>query len=117
MAVALAVIGIYGLMSYNVAERTKEFGIRLALGTPRASMLRDVLGNAILLAVSGAVLGGLLSIWLNRVLANLLYGVRPHDLLSIAIVSALLLVTAIGAALQPAWKAIRTDPIAALRAE
>lgn len=117
MAVVLAAIGIYGVMSYNVSERTKEFGIRLALGAQRGAVLGDVLRKAVVLAAAGIVLGAALSISLTRVLVKLLYGVHADDLLSFACVSSLLLIVAAAAALQPAWKALGTDPIAALRSE
>ncbi|HMJ61346.1 MAG TPA: FtsX-like permease family protein, partial [Bryobacteraceae bacterium] len=117
MAVVLAAIGIYGVMSYNVSERTKEFGIRLALGAQRGAVLGDVLRKAVVLAAAGIVLGAALSISLTRVLVKLLYGVHAYDLLSFACVSLLLLIVAAAGALQPAWKALATDPIAALRSE
>ena len=117
MAVVLAAIEIYGVVSYNVSERTKEFGIRLALGAQRGAVLHDVLRRAAALAIARIVLGAALSISLTRVLIKPLYGVHSYDLLSFASVSLLLLIVAAAAALQPAWKALGSDPIAALRSE
>jgi predicted permease len=117
VAVVLAAIGIYGVISCNVAARTKEFGIRLALGAQRGAVLIDVLRKAAALGAAGVIFGAALSIPLTRVLTNLLYGVGTYDLVSFGCVSLFLLVIIAAAALQPAWKALRTDPIAALRAE
>lgn len=117
LALAVAAIGLYSLLTFNVAERTRELGIRIALGADRRRLLRQVMGDASRLAVAGA-LGGLLTAWLlaPRV-GELLFGVAPHDAAVFATVALLLAAVTLLASLVPARRATRVDPIDALRTE
>ena len=113
----LAALGLYGLLAFGVVQRIPELGIRFALGARRAHVIRDVVGNGIRLAALGAALGLAAAWYLTRLLDSLLFGVAPNDPMTYVVVPALLLVTASAAALIPAMRAARTDPVRALRAE
>ncbi len=113
----LAMLGVYGTVSYAVTQRRLEFGIRMAFGAERGAILRSVLGHATKLAAVGVVVGVGLSLMLTRLVTSMLVGVQPLDPVSLGTVSALLLLTALGAALAPGWSATRVDPMVALRAE
>jgi hypothetical protein len=113
----LAMLGVYGTMAYSVAQRRFEFGVRMAFGAERGTILRSVLGHASKVACVGIVVGVALSVVLARLVESMLVGVRSTDPVSLVLVSALLLVTALGAALGPGWSATRVSPMAALRAE
>jgi putative ABC transport system permease protein len=113
----LAMLGVYGTMAYSVAQRRFEFGVRMAFGAERGTILRSVLGHASKVSCVGIVIGVALSVVLARLVESMLVGVRPTDPVSLVLVSALLLMTALGAALGPGWSATRVSPIAALRAE
>jgi putative ABC transport system permease protein len=115
-AVLLAAVGIYGLMSYTTAQRTKELGVRMALGASRRAVLRLVLGEGARLAVAGVAVGVLAALALSRVLASLLFGVRATDPLMLVGVSAAMAVIAALASWLPARRAARVDPARALRA-
>jgi putative ABC transport system permease protein len=115
MALLLASIGIYGLLAYMVGQRSREIGLRLALGAQRADILRLVLGKGVVLAALGIVAGLIFSASTASLMASLLYGVRPHDPAVFLIVPLLLLVVAIAASYIPAWRATKVDPIVALR--
>lgn len=117
VALLLAVIGIYGVMSFSVAQRTRELGIRIALGATRREIAAIVVRDAALLALAGAAIGIPLAIALTRLLASLLYGVSSRDPLTYASVSALLFAVAVAASWAPARRATRVDPLEALRAE
>jgi putative ABC transport system permease protein len=117
VAMALASIGIYGVMAYTVAQRTQEIGIRMALGAARADVLRLVLREVVGLtgiAIAAGVAGAFLA---SRSLESLLYGVRPADPATYAAVAALLFAVALLAASLPARRATRIDPTTALRQE
>jgi ABC-type antimicrobial peptide transport system permease subunit len=114
-ALLLASIGIYGLLAYMVGQRSREIGLRLALGAPRAHILRLVLRKGVLLAGLGIVTGVIFAASTASMMASLLYGVRPHDPAVFLVVPLLLLVVAIAASYIPAWRATRVDPIVALR--
>lgn len=116
-ALFLAAIGIYGVISYMVAERTREIGIRLALGAARRNILRDVLGQGLRLATAGAAIGLVGALIVSHGMAGLLYGVKPTDPLTFAGVALLLIVVALLACYIPARRAIRVDPLVALRCE
>ena len=114
-ALLLASIGIYGLLAYMVGQRSREIGLRLALGAQRADVLRLVLGKGVVLAGLGIVTGVIFSASTASMMASLLYGVRPHDPAVFLMVPLLLLVVAIAASYIPAWRATKVDPIVALR--
>jgi len=114
-ALLLASIGIYGLLAYMVGQRSREIGLRLALGAQRADVLRLVLGKGVVLAGLGIVAGVIFSASTASMMASLLYGVRPYDPAVFSMVPLLLLVVAIAASYIPAWRATKVDPIVALR--
>jgi putative ABC transport system permease protein len=113
----LAMLGVYGTVAYSVAQRRFEFGVRMAFGAERGTILWSVLGSALRMAGMGIVIGVGLSTALARLLESMLVGVNPTDLVSLGLVSAVLLITALGAASGPGWSATRVTPMAALRAE
>jgi predicted permease len=115
VALALAAIGTYGVMSYSVAERHRELGIRMALGAERSGVLRMVLAQGLKLAGAGLVMGVLAAVWVSRFMGTLLFGIGTTDLVTFLAVPALLLVVAIMACLIPARRATRVDPMVALR--
>ena len=117
LALTLAAIGLYGLMSYAVGQRTHEIGIRMALGAERWGVLRLILRQGLVLTVVGAGLGLAGALGMTRLLAGMLYGVAPTDPLTFAAVSAVLLIVAGVASYIPARRASRLDPMAALRHE
>jgi putative ABC transport system permease protein len=117
LALVLACIGIYGVLSYSVVRRTPEIGVRMALGAGRANVLMLVVRQGMLLVAAGLVLGIASALGLIRVIQSMLYGVSPRDPLTFAGVSAALLVIAFAACLVPAMRASRVDPVVALRAE
>ena len=116
-ALLLAGIGIYGVLSYLVSERTHEIGIRIALGAESGSILRMVLRQGLRLAITGAAVGLVAALIVSQLMAGLLYGVRPTDPLTFAGVAALLIGVALLACYIPARRALCVDPLAALRHE
>ncbi len=118
LAVVLAVVGIYGLMSYSVSQRVHEIGLRMALGAAPGRMLAMVVGRGVALAAAGAGAGGLAALGFTQVLRGLLFGgITPTDPLIFAGVPALLIAAAALASYVPARRATRIDPVAALRCE
>jgi putative ABC transport system permease protein len=115
LALLLAVIGIYGVVSYSVAQRTHEMGIRMALGANSRQVSTLVLRQGMLLAFVGVTLGLAGSLALTRLMSGLLYGVGPNDPLTFAAVSVLLVAVTLLAQLVPARRAARVDPMIALR--
>ena len=116
-AIVLASVGLYGVMAYAVSRRTREIGIRIAIGARPASMVRQTLGSALALAAMGVVVGAAGSAALMRLVAPEIRGVSPHDALTFGAVAALLGLVALSAALGPAVRASRIDPVRALRCE
>ncbi len=117
LALALAAVGIYGVMSYSVTRRTHEIGVRMSLGASRAQVLALVLRQGLTLAAIGLAVGLIGAILLSRLMTGLLYGVQPTDPVTYVGVGALLLLVAVAAAYVPARRATRVDPIVALRYE
>ena len=114
-ALLLAALGIYGVISYIVSERTRDIGIRLALGAQRENILGMVLRQGLGLAISGAVVGLVAALIASHLMAGLLYGVRPTDPLTFIGVTLLLTVVALAACYIPARRAMRINPLIALR--
>jgi predicted permease len=117
LALVLACIGLYGLLAYEVARRTREIGIRTALGAQRRDVLRLVIQQGLSLALVGAVLGIGVAIAVTRYLKSMLYDVRADDPVTIVIVAVLLILVALAACFLPARRATNVDPMVALRYE
>jgi len=113
----LAVIGLYGVISLFVAQRTQEIGVRIAIGASRADILRLVLTNALRMIVPGVLLGLVLALTLSRVLSSLLFEVAPHDPVAFAAVTCLLILVALLASMIPGGAATRVNPLDALRCD
>ncbi len=117
LALLLAAIGIYGVMAYLVNQRTREIGIRMALGARPASVVRLVVSFALGLAAGGVVLGMAAAVFLTRLIAGMLFDISPTDPWTFAAITVTLIATALIATLTPARRAARVDPMVALRAE
>jgi ABC-type antimicrobial peptide transport system permease subunit len=117
VALALAGIGIYGVLAYAVSQHTREIGVRMALGASRASVLWSVLRRALTLMAIGAAIGAAGALALARLMTGLLYEVRPTDAATFAGSAIVLAALAVIASLVPAWRATRVDPLTALRAD
>lgn len=117
LALLLAAIGIYGVMAFVVGQRTREIGIRIALGAQPRAVVRLIPGQALALAIAGVVLGGIGAIFLSRLLSGMLFEVRATDPMTYVGIALLLAVTAGLAAWRPARRAAGVDPMIALRAE
>jgi putative ABC transport system permease protein len=117
VALLLAAIGIYGVLSYTVGQRTKEIGVRMAMGAPRAHVLRLVVGEGLALVAVGLAIGVVLTFGVTSAIRGLLYQVQPHDPATLAAVGAALVAVALTASYLPARRAASVDPVTALRAE
>jgi putative ABC transport system permease protein len=117
LALVLAAIGLYGVMSYAVSQSTRELGLRMALGAGAADLLRLVLSRGLALTGAGVLLGAATALLLTRLLGNLLYKVSPRDPVAFGCAFAVMALVSVAACLLPAWRAARTDPMRALRTE
>jgi putative ABC transport system permease protein len=117
LALLLATVGIYGVLSYSVSQRTREIGIRMALGATRGSVLRGIMGEGALISAAGVVVGVAGSLACMRFIAGLLFGVSPTDLATYVAIPPVLFAVALCATLIPARRATKVDPIVALRYE
>src|SRR5437764_11020519 len=117
VALVLACVGLYGLLSYEVSRRTREIGIRMALGARRFDLIRLVVWQGVALALAGTAIGVAAAIAVGRLLKTMLYGVKPSDPVTLLGVTLLLIVVAMSAALIPARRAATVDPMIALRYE
>jgi predicted permease len=117
LGLLLAAIGLYGLLSYNVAAQTRDIGVRMALGARRSQVLAAVMRQGLELVVAGLVAGALGALWQTRLMRRMLYGVKPTDAATFAAVAVMLLVVGAIACYVPARRATRIDPMHALRHE
>jgi putative ABC transport system permease protein len=117
LALALAAVGLYGVLSYSVSQRHREFGVRLALGAERGDILRLVVQQGLALTLVGVALGLAGALGVTRFLKTLLFGISPNDPATYAAICALLVAVAFLACWIPARRASRVDPMAALRVE
>ena len=115
LALVLAAVGLYGVMAYSVSQRTRELGIRLALGARQQDVRNMVVRQGVLLAVGGVAIGLAAAAALARLVTNLLYGMTATDPMTFAVIPAVLLAVAVVATYLPAWRASRVDPVEALR--
>jgi putative ABC transport system permease protein len=117
LGLALAVVGVYGVMSHTVSQQTREIGVRIALGADPRSVAQAVIRSGVLLLLAGVGLGLAGSVFAARLLSRQIWNVSPFDPISFAAVSAALLIAGLQACAWPAWRAARTQPIVALRQE
>jgi len=117
IALLLTSIGLYGILAYSVARRTSEFGIRMALGAERATILRMIMWDGVGLVLIGLLIGLVAAYCLSRLMANLLYGVQPQDAVTFSLAAVTLIVVAAVASYGPARRATKVDPMDALRYE
>jgi ABC-type antimicrobial peptide transport system permease subunit len=117
LALILAAVGLYGVMAYSVAQRTREIGIRVALGATQGRIAKSVVVRGVVLATVGAVAGLGGAYWGTRLIAKMLYRVAPLDAASFATGAAVLILTAVAACVVPTRRALAVDPIRAIRAD
>lgn len=117
LALTLSCVGMYGVISYVAADRTREIGIRMALGADRSDILRLILSQGMSMALLGVAIGVVLGLGLTRLMSSELFGITPHDPLTFAVVAVILISVAGAATYLPAKKAMGVDPMVALRHE
>jgi putative ABC transport system permease protein len=117
LALAIATVGVAGVLAFSVSQRTNELGVRMALGAGRSAILRMILGEGAAMALIGLVIGGLAAVPLSNLMNGLLFGIEPADPTTIVLAAMVLLVVAVSAAWVPARRATAVDPITALRGE
>jgi putative ABC transport system permease protein len=117
LALAIATVGVAGVLAFSVSQRTNELGIRVALGADRGTILRMILGEGAAMALIGLAVGGVAAVPLSQLLNGLLFGIEPADPPTIALAALLLVAVAVGAAFVPARRATAIDPITALRSD
>jgi ABC-type antimicrobial peptide transport system permease subunit len=115
LALLLAAVGLYGVMSYAVSQRRRELGLRLALGASAADLLRLLMANGLALTAGGVALGVAAALGLTRLLGYILYQVSPRDPLAFGMAFAVMTIASLAACFFPAWRAPRIDPVQALR--
>jgi ABC-type antimicrobial peptide transport system permease subunit len=115
VAVALALVGVYGLLSFTVTQRAREIGVRMAIGATAASVMRMVLVESVLVSATGAAAGAVCAAWLSRLVRAQLFGVAPGDPTTLFLLFAALLAAAAAASLRPARRAATIDPVVAMR--
>jgi ABC-type antimicrobial peptide transport system permease subunit len=115
LALTLAAVGTYGILSYLVSLRTQEIGIRMALGADRSRILSLVLTRGLALAATGLVIGLAISLAATRIMKSLLFNVEPTDVMTLVSVAGVMIVVAIVACVIPAWRATRVDPLVVIR--
>jgi putative ABC transport system permease protein len=115
VAVALALVGVYGLLSFTVTQRAREIGVRMAVGATAASVMRMVLVESVLVSAAGAAAGAVCAAWLSRLVRAQLFGVAPGDPTTLFLLFAALLAAAAAASLRPARRAATIDPVVAMR--
>jgi putative ABC transport system permease protein len=117
LALVLSTLGIYSVLSYSITQRTREIGLRVALGAHEGNVLRLVIGDGLRMAVIGITLGIAGALALTRLMTDLLYGVHPTDLVTFSGVTIVLAMVSLSACYVPARRAMKIDPIVALRYE
>ena len=115
LGLVLALVGVYGVVSYAASQRTQEIGVRMALGAAQSDIVRLVLGRGLVLVIAGLGLGLAVALSVSRVMSNLLFNVSPSDPVTFIGVPLLLGAMALAASYVPAWRATRIDPASALK--
>jgi ABC-type antimicrobial peptide transport system permease subunit len=115
MALFLAAIGLYAVVSYTVSQGTRELGLRMALGAGAKDLMRQVMSRGLLLTASGVAIGAVAAIVLTRLMGDLLYKISPRDPVAFGMAFAVITIASLAACFLPAWRATRIDPVQALR--